>query len=148
VPQTRAPTKLTALARRGDQIGVFGSLVCALHCALTPMLLSLVPALGLGAFAAGDLDQIFAVFVGLLGISTLTIGYRRHRTFHAWLLLVPGLMLIWAGSFTSIHDHSATHVTVMVAGGLMVAAAHLLNLRLTHGYGATRIPEPASPEAA
>ncbi len=135
------------MARRGDQIGVVGSVVCALHCAMAPMLASLLPALGLGVFVGSDLDQAFAVFVGLLGVSTLTLGYRRHKAFHAWLLLVPGIALIWAGSFTSIHDHSLTHVSVMVAGGLMVAAAHLTNLRLTHGYAVVRDAQ-ASPEAA
>lgn len=125
-----------------------GSVICALHCAMAPMLASVLPALGLGVLVGSDLDQAFAVFVGLLGVSTLTVGYRRHRAFHAWLLLVPGIALIWAGSFTSIHDHSLTHVSVMVGGGLLVAAAHLVNLRLSHGTARVRLAATASPEAA
>ena len=72
------------------------------------------------------------VFATLLGATTLTLGWRRHRAFHAWLLLVPGLVLVWVGAFTRLHDHSMTHVAVMTVGGLLLAAAHLVNLRLTH----------------
>jgi hypothetical protein len=48
------------------------------------------------------------------------------------MALLPGLALIWIGSFTSLHDHSLAHVLMMVSGGLLIAGAHLLNLRLTH----------------
>ena len=93
---------------------------------------AVLPALGLRVGGWIDFDQAFVVFATLLGATTLTLGWRRHRAFHAWLLLVPGLVLVWVGAFTRLHDHSMTHVAVMTAGGLLLAAAHLVNLRLTH----------------
>lgn len=122
----------------GDRVGAVGSLLCALHCALLPLLIAVLPALGLGSFALVDLDQAFTVFATLLGITTLAYGFRRHRAFHAWIVLIPGLALIWIGSFSPLHTHSMTHVLTMVAGGLAVAAAHLINLRLTHAASALR----------
>jgi hypothetical protein len=85
-----------------------------------------------------DIDQAFTVFATLLGITTLAYGFRRHRAFRAWIVLIPGLALIWIGSFSPLHTHSLTHVLTMVAGGLAVAAAHLINLRLTHAASALR----------
>lgn len=126
-----APTLIRA-AETGDRVGMISSLVCALHCALLPLVLSVLPALGLGLFASADIDQAFAVFAGVLGITTLSIGFRRHRAFHAWALLLPGLAMIWAGSFTGLHDHSLAHALLMTCGGLLVAGAHMLNLRLSH----------------
>ena len=79
-----------------------------------------------------DFDQAFVVFASLLAATTMTLGYRRHREFRAWALLVPALALVWLGSFTTLHDHTLGHLVVMVAGGLLLAGAHLLNLRLTH----------------
>ena len=67
-----------------------------------------------------------------MAAATLALGYRRHRAFRAWALLVPALALVWLGSFTTLHDHSLGHLFVMVVGGLLLAAAHLVNLRLTH----------------
>ena len=135
----------STLAASGDRVGMIGSLLCALHCALLPLAIAGLPALGLGAFAWIDLDQAFTVFASVLGITTLAYGWRRHREFHAWIALVPGLLLLWIGSFTALHSHSLGHTVVMVVGGLAVAAAHLVNLRLTHqaarmvGYAPSQI---------
>jgi hypothetical protein len=111
-------------------------LLCAIHCALLPLALALLPALALRVGGLIDLDQAFVVFATVLGLGTLSLGYRRHRTFHAWALLLPGLALVWAGAFTPLHDHSTFHALVMTAGGVLLAAAHLLNLRLTHASAA------------
>lgn len=124
-------TSETAL-RRADRIGFVASALCAVHCALLPLALALLPALGLNLGGWIDFDQAFVVFATLLGATTLTFGYRRHRGFHAWLLLIPGLLLVWAGSFTGLHNHGLVHAVVMVAGGSLLAAAHFANLRLTH----------------
>ncbi|MGO1541595.1 MAG: MerC domain-containing protein [Luteimonas sp.] len=118
--------------RSADRIGFAASFLCAIHCALLPVVLGLLPALGLKFGGWVDIDQGFVVFATLLGLTTLTVGYRRHRAFRAWALLVPGLALVWAGSFTHLHDHTLAHAGIMTIGGLLLAAAHLLNLRLTH----------------
>ncbi|WP_058835321.1 MerC domain-containing protein [Luteimonas abyssi] len=121
--------------RNADRLGFAASFLCAIHCAMLPLLLALAPALGLRFGGLIDFDQAFVVFASLLGLTTLTLGYRRHRGFHAWLLLVPGLVLVWAGAFTHLHDHSVLHAVIMTIGGLLLAAAHLVNLRLTHARG-------------
>ena len=132
--QDAAPTATSpsTLAVSGDRVGMVGSVLCAVHCALLPFVIAALPALGVGALPWVDIDQAFTVFATVLGITTLSYGYRRHRAFRAWLMLIPGLALVWLGSFTALHDHSTAHVVVMVAGGLAIAAAHFVNLRLSH----------------
>ena len=122
--------------RAADRVGLAASFLCALHCATVPLLLALVPALGLEFGGWTDIDQAFVVFATLLGLTTMTLGYRRHRMARAWALLLPGLALIWAGSFTRLHDHGAAHAVVMVLGGFALAAAHGINLRMAHRTGA------------
>ncbi len=123
--------------QKADRIGLAASFVCAVHCAFLPLLLALAPAFGLKFAGWIDVDQAFVVFATLLGATTLTLGWRRHRTFHAWALLAPGLVLVWAGAFTVLHDHGLLHAVVMTTGGLLLAGAHMLNLRLTH---ASKVP--------
>ncbi|MEZ0469546.1 MerC domain-containing protein [Luteimonas salinilitoris] len=117
---------------QADRVGFAASFVCAVHCALLPVALALLPALGLNFGGWIDFDQAFVVFATLLGLTTMSLGYRRHRAFRAWALLLPGLVLVWLGAFSSLHDHTLGHAAIMVAGGLLLAGAHLLNLRLSH----------------
>ncbi len=108
---------------------------------MLPLVLALLPAFGLKFGGWIDIDQAFVVFATLLGASTLTLGYRRHRVFRAWLWLLPGLGLVWLGAFTPLHNHGISHAVVMTIGGLLLAAAHFINLRLTHAAAA----QPPSP---
>jgi len=126
-----------------DRVGFAASFLCAVHCALLPLVLALLPAFGLKFGGWIDIDQAFVVFATLLGASTLTLGYRRHRVFRAWFWLLPGLGLVWLGAFTPLHDHGISHAVVMTIGGLLLAAAHFINLRLTHAAAA----RPSVPEA-
>ncbi|MCY7353784.1 MAG: MerC domain-containing protein [Lysobacter sp.] len=131
----------SSVLRVADRVGFTGSFLCAVHCAVLPLVLALLPAFGLKIGGWLDVDQAFVVFATLLGATTLSLGYRRHRVFRAWLWLVPGLGLVWLGAFTRLHNHSVTHAVVMTIGGLMLAAAHFINLRLTHAAAALPLAE-------
>lgn len=131
IPPNVMPSSESSL-QRADRAGFAASLLCAVHCALLPVVVALLPAFGLKVGGWIDFDQAFVVFASLLGATTLTLGYRRHRAFHAWMLLVPGLLLVWGASFTALHQHGLAHTVMMTLGGLALAGAHLLNLRLTH----------------
>ena len=80
-----------------DRFGATGSLLCALHCALTPLLLAALPSLGLSLWFDGSLEAALVSFVTLLGLLSLGWSYRRHRALRALGLLVPGLAALWAG---------------------------------------------------
>lgn len=124
------------LLRRADRFGFAASFLCAIHCALLPILIALLPAFGLNIGGWIDLDQAFVIFATLLAATTLTLGYRRHRVFRAWTLLLPALALVWLATFSPLHHHDLTHAVLMTIGGLMLAAAHFVNLRLTHAAAA------------
>lgn len=117
--------------RSGDFLGFWLASVCALHCALLPVAFAAVPAGALGALGGGDVDQALVVFAAALGLLTLTAGYRHHRRAGAWPWLVAGLMLLVGGAFGPWHVHDLAHALVMVSGGLLLATAHWMNLRLT-----------------
>ena len=74
-----------------DRFGATGSLLCALHCALTPLLLAALPALGLTVWFDGSVEWALVLFVTLLGLFSLGWSYRRHRALSALARLVPGL---------------------------------------------------------
>lgn len=118
-----------------DKFGSTASILCAVHCALLPIAISVLPALGLSALAWSGFEWAFVCFATLFGLFSLWLGYKRHRVYRALLFLIPGLALVWAGVLMPvIHDSSILHAVVMSVGGTLIAVAHLVNLRLTHGH--------------
>lgn len=131
-PSTTSPGLLT---RTADRIGMTGSVLCALHCAAIPLVIALVPGIGLGLFASEGLEAGFVVFATVLALSSLWMGFQRHRSFRGWLFLVPGLVAVWAAMlYPPLHESVVPHAVVMAIGGTLIAVAHVLNLRLTHGH--------------
>ncbi len=118
-----------------DRIGATGSLVCAVHCALLPLLIALLPSLGIAAWLGDGFELGFVVFASLFGLAILAWSYRRHRALRALGLLLPGLLALWVGLLLpALHHSLVPHAVVMTFGGTLVGLAHLANLRLNHGH--------------
>lgn len=118
-----------------DRFGAAGSLACAAHCALLPLLIAALPSLGLAMWLSDGLEFGFVVFASLLGAFSLLWGYRRHRALRALGLLLPGLAVLWvAVLYTPLHHSVVPHAVAMTLGGTLVGLGHLVNLRLNHGH--------------
>lgn len=118
-----------------DSFGSISALVCAIHCALLPFVLALLPALGLGVLATTGFEYGYVAFATVLALSSLWLGYRRHRVYRALAFLVPGLLAVWGGILVpELHENTIVHAITMTFGGTLIAVAHLINLRLTHGH--------------
>lgn len=121
--------------RFADRFGFAASMLCAIHCAALPLVIALLPSLGLGFWLDQGLEQGFVVFASLLGLSTVVLGYRRHRAVRALWLLLPGLGVLWlAVLYAPLHQSLVPHAVAMTFGGTLVGLAHLANLRLNHGH--------------
>lgn len=118
-----------------DRVGATGSLVCAIHCALLPVLVALLPSLGVGLWLGDGFEAGFVAFATLFGLAVLAWSYRRHRVMRALGLLVPGLATLWiAVLYPPLHHSVVPHAVAMTFGGTLVGLAHLANLRLNHGH--------------
>ena len=121
-----------SFSRWVDSLGSVGAVLCAVHCALLPFALVLLPIVGFGILASPAFETGFVLFATALAVASLWNGYLRHRAYRALAVLVPGLVALWAGVFiTPIHESAIVHGLMMSVGGVLVAAAHLVNLRLT-----------------
>lgn len=116
-----------------DRLGATGSLLCAVHCALLPLAIALLPSLGIAAWLGDDFERGFVIFATLLGVFSVVWGWRRHGEVRALKLLIPGLAALWLGIGVEVlHHNLAAHALVMTLGGTLVGWAHLANLRLIH----------------
>ncbi|MFC5569877.1 MerC domain-containing protein [Lysobacter yangpyeongensis] len=121
-----------------DRLGAAGSLLCAMHCALLPLLIAVLPSLGVAAWLGDDFERGFVVFATLLGLFSMVWGYRRHGAVRALGLLLPGLAILWIGVlYDPLHHALVPHALAMTFGGTLVGLAHLANLRLGHIHDAS-----------
>lgn len=86
-----ASTTLDSASRparlNGDRIGVIASTLCAIHCAVTPVLFIALPAFGEVWSHPAAHWAMAVVVVPVAGAMTFT-GYRRHR--RSWIVASGG----------------------------------------------------------
>ena len=115
-----------------DTSGALASLVCALHCMATPVVLVLMPALG-ALFSHEAVHS--AMFAVALPIALVTLGFSTWRT-KRWLLLLIGLFgcsLLALGLELEHHygfGWSSPATWTNILGGVILASTHAYNLRL------------------
>jgi hypothetical protein len=57
-----------------DRLGAAGSLLCALHCALLPLAIAVLPALGIALWSSEAFEIGFVIFATLHGVVTQVQG--------------------------------------------------------------------------
>jgi hypothetical protein len=115
-----------------DAAGATASLLCAVHCALMPLLVSVLPLIGLSFLVDERTEWALVALSAVLGISSLSLGYREHRSPRALIILGIGLVLLATGRILEERGVEVGGVAVVVLGGLTLAAAHIVNRRLCH----------------
>lgn len=128
------PTPTSRFAALADRFGATASFLCAVHCALLPFVIALLPALGLGFLADHSTERAFVVFACLLATTMLGLGFRRHGSRMALGVLFPGVALLLAGVLVDFERATTLHAVLVACGGTLVALAHIVNLRLSHRH--------------
>ena len=111
-----------------DRLGAWTSVLCVLHCLLTPILLSFSAVLA--HLLPGDetVHRVLAMLVACFGAFALVNGYRRHRQRSVMVLLLSGLGCIFAAAWFG--DYLPSHlweVGITFMGSALMVTAHRLN---------------------
>ena len=110
---------------RLDRAGIVLSGLCALHCLLSIVRVSV---LGLGGHAllAPEIHEIGLGLAILIGAVTIGIGVLRHGRLSPLLIGGAGLALM---ALALTVPHGPAEALLTIAGVALVAAAHIRNLR-------------------
>ncbi|MCX2430295.1 MerC domain-containing protein [Pedobacter sp. GR22-10] len=112
-----------------DKLGITASTACAIHCALLPFILTLLPLWGLEFLAHPIIEISMILFSMVLGIWSLSKSYRNtHRRKLPIIILIMGFIFIFTGHFAGI---DVLEPILIPAGGFAIAFAHFLNIRLS-----------------
>ena len=128
--------------RVADRVGATASFLCAIHCALLPFVLALLPFVGLEFLADHRFERGFVLFACTLALFAMVRGYRRHQVSLPLLLAVPGLALLLLGVTYAEHYSIILHSVLVTCGGLLVASAHFINLRNDRRHGHAHVHGP------
>lgn len=118
-----------------DRFGAVASFLCAVHCALLPLVFGVLPAFGLAFLADHAFERAFVSFAIVLATISLYFGLRRHGSYRAFWLLLPGIALLITGLLIADDHAGIGHAVLVSIGGALVALSHLVNLRLNHVHG-------------
>lgn len=109
-----------------DRMAVGLSGLCVLHCIASVVLVSLLSALG---DVLGDpiIHRAGLAAAMLLAGIALGQGYRTHRALRPALVGMAGVALMALGLVVT---HGVAEVAATVVGVMLLAAAHLMNMRV------------------
>lgn len=116
---------LLSIRNRLDRAGILLSGLCALHCLLGIVVVSL---LGLGGQALLDpgIHEVGLALAILVATITLGLGVLRHGQRAPLAIGACGIALMTAGLAV---DHGLKEALLTIAGVALVAIAHIRNLR-------------------
>jgi len=111
-----------------DGIGIGASLLCAVHCALLPLVLTVLPLLGSHVLENEKLEYGLLSFSFAVGCFSLGRGYiRHHRRIAPLLIFATGFALLLGGHFGVAGGY--WEPAIIFAGAAGVTGAHILNIR-------------------
>lgn len=108
-----------------DALGIATSVLCAIHCALLPLLLSSLPLLGINIINNQGFEffMIFLAFV--IGIYSLWHGYKKHhQKILPVILFSLGIILLFTKQF--FHQH---FLILLIPAVILIVSAHVINYR-------------------
>ena len=117
------------------KVGVWASVICAIHCTILPLLMILLPTAGVYLFINETFEFVLLGISLLFNITNVCFGYRQHKSNKAVAVLALGLFIFVVGRL--MHNHSDDHKIhfdtfniFMIAGGLLMALSSWINDKL------------------
>jgi MerC mercury resistance protein len=111
-----------------DRLGMSASLACAVHCAVLPLLLAALPAIGLAWLDSAWVDWTMVALAAVIALRAHRGGFRLHRSCLPSAVAVAGLLAIV--TTICLLKGSASHHYVQASGAVVVASSHFLNRHL------------------
>ncbi|MBX9948563.1 MAG: MerC domain-containing protein [Candidatus Obscuribacterales bacterium] len=114
-----------------DNLGIFASTLCLIHCMAMPFIIAFLPFLGL-QFLEGELaHRVIALFVFAFAIFAIGPGYMQHRRKQVLFATIFGLLLVAAALLVAGPIFGEQYeLPFITTGNLILVITHLRNRKL------------------
>src|SRR5215467_14043706 len=110
-----------------DALGITTSLICAIHCAILPLILSSLPILGVNIVNNVAFEYLMIFLACAIGCFSLSHGYRKHhRNYVPVLIFIAGMLLLFAKQLW--HEYQYWLLPFAV---IFIVYSHVQNFRLS-----------------
>lgn len=109
-----------------DALGVTTSLVCAIHCALLPLLFSSIPFFGADLIRDKFFEYLMIGLAFIIGVMALKHGYRKHH--HKWHPII--VFTVGFAFLVGKEWRDALEIPFLIVAVTCILTAHYLNYRL------------------
>lgn len=121
------PAKLEAVL---EVLSVVGPIICLVDCVAIPVLLTVLPLVGVHQIFHGVGDQLLLLLVLLICAPTITIGFLQHKRKNVMVLMTLGFGLMFCANFAGHLIDETLHFVLTTMGSILLIRANLVNRRL------------------
>jgi len=109
-----------------DALGVTASILCAIHCAVLPLVVASLPILGVNILHNVFFEYSMIALAFFIGTTALWHGFsHHHHRLTPWLLFVAGISCLITKEIWSNYE-----LGILPFAVLLVVGAHWFNYRL------------------
>lgn len=112
------------LKNKAGHIASFLGIACAIHCLLMPVLIGVIPLVGLTFLTHGWVEFTILLSAFIISVMSLCWGYRVHGKARTFAILLAAILFFVVGH---ISDHT---VICPIVGGICLAGSQFLNRHL------------------
>ncbi len=119
-----------------DNLGIFASIACLIHCLALPVLIAAVPFIGFNLKFLEEpwVENTLIGAIVAFAVFAIVPGYFRHKKVIALVGLVIGMVTVLSVAFgrdTLVSER--LELPLIAFGNLLLVGTHLLNRRFTTG---------------
>jgi hypothetical protein len=122
------PNRIMNIKLNWDAMGIGTSILCAIHCALLPLLMSTLPVFGINIIHNLFFEWGMIALAFFVGSYSLFHGYiKHHRSFIPVFIFSIGFIFLVLKQFFSQFE-----IPFLIIAVLCIISAHFYNYRLCH----------------
>lgn len=113
-----------------DKLGIILSVGCLIHCILTPLVIPVLPLLGLTMEHEAFVHLILGSAVLIIAATTFIPGYLKHRDIFIMIAGFIGALTVMTTGIGELFNHES-YTIFTISGSVILVISHYLNHKLS-----------------